>query len=70
MSMATVSLAYDFKKLERAIETLTPQTAKRWQAKANCGDPMAQNVMGMAHKYGIGVAQDHSAALGWFRYGS
>ena len=67
MSMSSIALAYNFKKLEQAIETLTPRTAKDWQVKANRGDPMAQNVIGMAYKYGIGVAQDHSASLSWFR---
>ena len=67
MSMSSVALAYDFRKLEQAIGTLTPRTAKNWQAKANRGDPMAQNVTGMAYKCGIGVAQDHSASLNWLR---
>ena len=30
-------------------------------------DPLAQNVMGMAYKYGIGTNQNHAMSLEWFR---
>lgn len=60
-------LAYDFTKIEVAIETLAPETVRDWEQKAGSGDPLAQNVMGMAYKCGIGVKQDHAASVKWFR---
>ncbi|HLQ24975.1 MAG TPA: tetratricopeptide repeat protein [Acidiferrobacterales bacterium] len=62
-----VARAYDFKKIEAAIETLTPATQRNWEQKAAGGDAIAQNVTGMAYKYGIGVSQDHAASMKWFR---
>lgn len=38
-----------------------------FRTNASSGDTMAHNVMGMAYKYGIGVAQHYSASLNWFR---
>jgi TPR repeat protein len=58
--------AYDFKKMEAAIESLSPATQGEWERKALEGDPLAQNVTGMAYKYGIGVPQDHGASILWF----
>jgi len=58
--------AYDFKKMEAAIESLSPATQSEWERKALAGDPLAQNVTGMAYKYGIGVRQDHGTSILWF----
>lgn len=58
---------YDFQAVERAIETLSPDTQQDWERKAAAGDAIAQNITGMAYKYGIGVPQDHVASAKWFR---
>lgn len=60
-------LAYDFTKVEVAMETLAPETVRDWEQKARSGDPLAQNVMGIAYKCGIGVEQDHAVSVKWFR---
>lgn len=59
--------AYDFSKLGAAIETLAPETVDGWEKKARAGDAMAQNIMGLAYKCGMGVKQDHAASIQWFR---
>ncbi|RJT92754.1 sel1 repeat family protein [Arthrobacter frigidicola] len=59
--------AYDFSKLGAAIETLSPETVSDWEKKARAGDAMAQNLMGLAYKCGMGVKQNHAASIQWFR---
>ena len=59
--------AYDFSKLGAAIETLSPETVSDWEKKARAGDAMAQNIMGLAYKCGMGVKQNHAASIQWFR---
>ena len=66
LTLNTGASAYDFKKMEAAIESLSPATQSEWERKALAGDPLAQNVTGMAYKYGIGVPQDHGASILWF----
>ena len=65
-ALSNVTLAYDFRKLESALKTLSPQTQQVWEREALGGDAMAQNVTGMAYKHGIGVPQDHGASILWF----
>lgn len=67
MFMSFGALAYDFKRVEVAIESLSPATQGQWERKATAGESIAQNVTGMAYKYGIGVAQDQAVSLKWFR---
>lgn len=59
--------AYDFTKLEAAIETLTPQSVRTWEQKAGTGDMFAQNLIGIAYKCGMGVVRDHALSTKWFR---
>lgn len=63
---STLAIAYDFEKVEQAVAALTPSTQRGWEQKAQEGDRIAQNVTGMAYKYGIGVAQDHAVSVKWF----
>jgi len=65
-SLSKFALAYDLRKVESAIETLSAQTQQDWERKALDGDSIAQNVTGMAYKYGIGAPQDHGASILWF----
>lgn len=65
--LSNAVLAYDFSELETAFETLTPETIHSWEHKAHAGDALAQNVVGVAYKCGIGVKQDHAASVKWFR---
>lgn len=37
-----------------------------WKKRARSGDPVAQNVVGMAYKYGEVTAQSPSLSLHWF----
>lgn len=78
LALSNVALAselYDFKKIQAALETLTPETQRIWEQKALAGDALAQNVTGLAYKYGradphdigYGVSQDHAASIKWFR---
>lgn len=67
LGVSNATLAYDFSKLEAAIETLAPETVGDWEQKARAGDALAQNVIAMAYKCGIGVKQDHAASVKWFR---
>lgn len=68
LGMSNAALAaYDFAKLEAAIETLTPQSVRTWEHKAETGDMFAQNLIGIAYKCGIGVVQDHASSVKWFR---
>lgn len=60
------ALAYDSVKLEAALESLTLATVSTWEDRAKQGDPIAQNVMGMAYKYGDVISQDPSLSLHWF----
>ena len=59
--------AYDSARLQAALESLGPATFAEWKSKAQGGDALAQNVMGMAYKYGIGTDQNHAMSLEWFR---
>lgn len=65
-ALSNLALADDLRKGDSAIETLSPQTQENWERKAVAGDPIAQNVTGMAYKYGIGVPQDHATSILWF----
>jgi TPR repeat protein len=65
--LSNAVLAYDFSELETAFETLTPETIHSWEYKAHAGDALAQNVVGVAYKCGIGVKEDHAASVKWFR---
>lgn len=67
LGMSSHVLAYDFMKIEDAIETLAPETVSGWEKKARSGDSLAQNVMGIAYKCGIGVKLDHALSIKWFR---
>ncbi len=68
LGMSNAALAaYDFAKLEAAIETLTPQSVRTWEQKAGTGDMFAQNLIGIAYKCGMGVVQDHALSTKWFR---
>lgn len=67
LGLSNAALAYDFSKLEAAIETLAPETVGDWEKKARAGDAIAQNIMGIAYKCGMGVKQDHAASIKWFR---
>lgn len=57
---------YDLERMQAAIESLSPATQSEWERKAIAGDPVAQNVTGVAYKSGIGVRQDHGASILWF----
>ena len=54
-------------KIQAAFESLSADNIGEWETKAQAGDPLAQNLMGLAHKYGRFVRQDHAASLQWFR---
>jgi len=45
---------------------LTAQTFPDWEKQARAGNPVAQNVVGMAYKYGDVVPQNHALSLHWF----
>lgn len=67
-ALSPMARAYESAQFQAAIESLTPATAPQMEEKAAAGDVMAQNVMGMAYKYGLGVKQDHTRSLRWFRW--
>lgn len=54
-------------KIQAAFESLSADNIGEWEKKAQAGDPLAQNLMGSAHKYGRFVRQDHAASMQWFR---
>ncbi len=58
--------AYDSAKLEAALDSLNAESFPAWEKRAREGDPVAQNVVGMAYKYGEVIAQDSSLSLHWF----
>jgi len=58
--------AYDSVRLAAALGALTAQTFPDWEKQARAGDPVAQNVIGMAYKYGDVVPQNHAQSLHWF----
>jgi len=60
------SHAYDSERLQAALESLGAATLAGWESKAQAGDALAQNVVGMAYKYGIGTEQNHAVSLAWF----
>ncbi|MEO6435970.1 MAG: tetratricopeptide repeat protein [Tepidisphaeraceae bacterium] len=59
--------AYDSEQFQSAIESLSPATVAEWEQKAKSGNVLAQNVLGMAYKYGRGTEQNHARSLQWFR---
>jgi TPR repeat protein len=61
------AFAYDSAKLAAALESLTPATFANWERRARAGDALAQNVVGMAYKYGEVVPQNHDRSFAWFR---
>ncbi len=61
-----VAFAYDSARLADALESLTAESFPQWEAKARGGDAVAQDVVGMAYKYGEVTAQDHVKSLQWF----
>lgn len=63
---APVAFAYDSARLADALESLTAESFPQWEAKARGGNAVAQDVVGMAYKYGEVTAQDHVKSLQWF----
>jgi TPR repeat protein len=61
------AIAYDSAKLGEALDSLTPATFGKWEKQAQAGDALAQNVVGMAYKYGEVVPQNPGLSLAWFR---
>lgn len=59
--------SYDEASLQATIESLSPQTLAGWEQRAQRGEALAQNVLGMAYKYGMGTRQDHARSAYWFR---
>lgn len=59
--------AFQEEKIQAAFESLSADNIRGWEDKARAGDPLAQNLMGLAHKYGGFVRQDHAASMQWFR---
>lgn len=53
--------------VQAALESLSAGTVEAWRQKAEHGDALAQNVMGMAYTYGLEVPQNHQMSLMWFR---
>lgn len=64
--MLQPALAYDSEKLEAALDSLSAASFPAWKKRARAGDPVAQNVVGMAYKYGEVTAQNPSLSLRWF----
>lgn len=64
--MLPTALAYDSAKLEAALDSLSAASFLAWEKRARAGDPVAQNVVGMAYKYGEVTAQSPSLSLHWF----
>ena len=60
---APAAFAYDSAKLAAALESLTAESFPQWEAKARSGDAVAQDVVGMAYKYGEVTPQDHVKSL-------
>ncbi len=60
------AFAYDSARLAAALDTLSEETLPDWETKASAGDPVAQNVVGMAYKYGEVAPQDPALSLQWF----
>lgn len=54
-------------KIQAAFESLSADNVQMWEGKAHAGDAFAQNLMGLAYKYGSFVRQDHSLSAHWFR---
>lgn len=59
--------AYDSAKLATALDSLSLQTFPDWEKQAREGNAVAQNVLGMAYKYGEGGPQDDALSLNWFK---
>lgn len=59
--------AYDSVRLAAALDGLNARTFPDWESQAHAGDPLAQNVVGMAYKYGDVVPQNHARSLHWFQ---
>lgn len=60
------AFAYDSARLAEALESLTPASYGAWEKRAQAGDAVAQNVVGMAYKYGEVTLQDHAQSFAWF----
>lgn len=60
------AFAYDSARLAAALDTLSEETLPDWETKARAGDPVAQNVVGMAYKYGEVAPQNAALSLQWF----
>lgn len=45
------TFAYGSAKLAAALESLSTETFPQWKEKAQAGDPLARNILGMAYKY-------------------
>lgn len=54
-------------KIQAAFESLSADNVRAWEGKAHSGDAFAQNLMGLAHKYGSFVRRDHALSAQWFR---
>ena len=63
---APPAFAYDSARLADALESLTAESFPQWEAKARNGDAVAQDVVGMAYKYGDVTPQNHAKSLQWF----
>lgn len=64
---AAGSGAFQEEKIQAAFESLSADNVRGWEEKARAGDALAQNLMGLAHKYGTFVRQDHALSAQWFR---
>ena len=64
--MLRPAIAYDSAKLDAALDSLSKATFPAWEKQAIAGDPVAQNVVGMAYKYGEVTARNPSLSLRWF----
>jgi len=60
------ALAYDSAKLAAALDLLSSATFPEWERQAYANNPMAQNVVGMAYKYGEVTPQNPALSLHWF----
>lgn len=67
LALSQSANAYDAEEFQSAIESLSPATVAEWEQKAKAGEVLAQNVLGMAYKYGRGTEQNHGRSLQWFR---
>ncbi|MGQ0654266.1 MAG: tetratricopeptide repeat protein [Betaproteobacteria bacterium] len=64
---ATAADRFQEEKIQAAFESLSIDNIGEWEKRAQAGDALAQNLMGLAHKYGSLVRQDHAVSAQWFR---